>query len=90
MESKIWQDDLVYEAGIDHGQGEHTYDCQGGEEGGIGMVGEFRVGTCKLLHLGMDGQWSHSAQCRELCVIRSLCCTTETEETLKNFLLKYS
>ena len=31
---------------------------------------------------GMDGQWGPIVQHRELCVIGSLCCTTEFEETL--------
>ena len=31
---------------------------------------------------GMDGQWGPTVQHRELCVIRSLCCTTEIEDTL--------
>ena len=30
----------------------------------------------------MDRQWDPTAQHRELCVIGSLCCTTEIEETL--------
>ena len=32
---------------------------------------------------GMDGQWGPTVQHRELCVIGSLCCTTETENTLE-------
>ena len=31
---------------------------------------------------GLDGQWGPGLQHRELCVIGSLCCTRETEETL--------
>ena len=30
----------------------------------------------------MDGQWGPTVQHRELCVIRSFCCTTEIEDTL--------
>ena len=32
---------------------------------------------------GMDGQWSPTIQYGELCVIGSLCCTIEVEETLQ-------
>ena len=31
---------------------------------------------------GMGGQWDPIEQHKELCVIGSLCCTTEIEETL--------
>ena len=31
--------------------------------------------------LGMDGQWGSIVQHREMCLIGSLCCTTEIEKT---------
>ena len=31
---------------------------------------------------GMDGQWDPTVQHREMCVIRSLCCTAELDEIL--------
>ena len=31
---------------------------------------------------GMDGQWDPTVQHREMCVIGSLCCTTELDEAL--------
>ena len=46
-----------------------------GEGGGSGMDGQFRA-----LYLEWMGNGS-CVQHRELCVIGSLCCTTETEET---------
>ena len=33
--------------------------------------------------LRMDGQWDPTVQHREICVIGSLCCTTELDETLE-------
>ena len=32
--------------------------------------------------VGMDGQWVPTIQHREMCMIGSLCCTTELGETL--------
>ena len=38
---------------------------------------------------GRDGQWGPAVQHRELCVIGSLCCAIEFEETLEiNYTLK--
>ena len=53
----------------------------GGRREENGMDRQFGVWGCKLL-FGMDGQWGPIVQHRELCVMGSLCCTTETEETL--------
>ena len=36
---------------------------------------------CKLM-FGMDGHWDPMLQHRDMCVLGSLCCTTELEETL--------
>ena len=36
----------------------------------------------QIVIYGMDGQWGPTAQHGELCVIGSLGCTIETEETL--------
>ena len=56
-------------------------DRGGGKGGRSGRDGEFGVGGCKLLHLeGMgSGVLGYSAG---NCVIGSLCCTAEIEETL--------
>ena len=43
-----------------------------------GMDGQFRIFGFKLF--GMDGQWGPTVLAQ--CVTGSLCCTTETEETL--------
>ena len=47
------------------------------------MDGEFWVGGSKLLHLEWMGLGVHIEQQRELCVIGSLCCTTELAMKLK-------
>ena len=40
-------------------------------------------GFCmQTVKFGMDQQWAPTAQHRKLCVIGSLCCTTEIEEML--------
>ena len=31
---------------------------------------------------GVDGQWDPTVQHREMCMVGSLCCTTELDETL--------
>ena len=36
----------------------------------------------KNVTFGMDGQWDPTVQHRKLCMIGSLCCTRELEETL--------
>ena len=54
MESKIWQNDLIYKTETDHGHGEQTCGCQG-KGGGCGMNREFGVGGCVLLHLEWMG-----------------------------------
>ena len=36
----------------------------------------------KIIISGVDGQWGPTEQHREMCVIESLCCTTELYETL--------
>ena len=55
-------------------------DRQGGgrERDGRGVWG---LGM-QTVTFGMDGQWGPAVQHRELCVIGSICCTTEIEETL--------
>ena len=45
------------------------------------MDGPSGVFAGKLI-FGMDGQWGPTVQHREQCVIWSLCCTIEIEETL--------
>ena len=39
-------------------------------------------GWMQTVIFGMDGQWDTTVQHREMCVIGSLCCTTEIDETL--------
>ena len=43
------------------------------------ICGVWEMHTIMLI---MDGQWDPTVQHREICVIRSLCCTTELDETL--------
>ena len=53
-----------------------------GKGGRSGMDGNLGVFGKKTVTFGMDGQRDPTAQHRELCVIGSLCCTTELDETL--------
>ena len=74
-------DDPIYKPEIHHGHGQQTCGCQRGgqrEWDGWGVWGWRR----QTVTSGMDGQWGPTAQHRELCMTESLCCTTETEETL--------
>ena len=50
--------------------------------GGSGIEGKTGVFGYKLITFGIDRQWGPTVQQGELCVIRSLCCTKEIEETL--------
>ena len=51
----------------DHGHGEQTCVCKGGEKG---MDGEFGVGRYKLLHLEwINNRVSPTLQHRELCIV---------------------
>ena len=52
-----------------------------GEEKGSGREGHFEGFGMQTVIFRMDGPWAPTAQYRELCVIESLCCTTELEET---------
>ena len=40
------------------------------------------LGGMQTVISGMDGQWDSTVQHREMCVIGSLFCTTELDETL--------
>ena len=51
----------------------------GGEGEGLGGMGILGMQT---VISGMDGQWDPTVQHREMCVIGSLCCTTELDEML--------
>ena len=65
----------------DHGQGKQTCGFYGG--GGWQWDGwEVWGFSMQTVIIGMDGQWGPTVQHRELCEIRSLCYTTENEETL--------
>ena len=52
-----------------------------GRGGGNGMWAVWGFGMQTVI-FGMDEQRGPTVQHREACVIGSLCCTTETEETL--------
>ena len=69
----------------DHGQGEQTWDSQEGKgrEGrGSGVDGHSRGFWLQTVTFGMDGQGDPTVWHRETCMIRSLCCTRDLEETL--------
>ena len=82
MESKIWgQVILSTKQETDNSEGEQTCGFQGAGE--MESDGQTLGGFWKqTVIFGMDGQWGPTLQHRELCVITSLCCTTEIEETL--------
>ena len=50
-----------------------------GRSGGMGILGVWGMQT---VISGMEGHWDPIVQHREMCVIESLCCTTELDETL--------
>ena len=54
----------------------------GGEREGSGMDGHLGVLRMQTVIFGLDRQWDPIMQHREMCVIGSLCCTTELDETL--------
>ena len=60
------------------GQGEQTCGCQRGRGDGVGFQGWW----IQTVTFGIDGQQGPTLHCRRPCVIESLCCTTEIEETL--------
>ena len=53
-----------------------------GKGEGVGRTGIWGVFCMQTVLFGMDGTWGPTEQHRELCVIGSLCCKTELEETL--------
>ena len=57
----------------------HLVPRREGREGDEWMVYGFVMQT---IIFGMDGQWGPTVQHRALCMIGSLCYTTEIEETL--------
>ena len=58
---------------------------QGGE--GTGMEGGVWGWWVQTVKFGMQGQWGPTVWHRELCVIRSLCCTTEIKKHYKSTIL---
>ena len=56
----------------------------------LGVPGQGEMGGMSILWVlgmhtvisGMDEQWDHTVQHREMCVIGSLCCITKLDETL--------
>ena len=53
-----------------------------GEGEGVGWIGILGVWEMHTVVFGIDGQWNPTVQHREMCVIGSLCCTTDPDETL--------
>ena len=54
-----------------------------GESGRSGMDKHFGgFFWMQTVVFGMDGQWDSTVQHREMCVIGSICCKTELDETL--------
>ena len=47
----------------------------------VGRVGILGVSGMQTVISGMDGQWDPTVQHKEMCVIGSLYCTTELDET---------
>ena len=45
----------------------------------MGILG---IEWMQIIIFGMDGQWDPIIEHRQICVIGSLCCTTELYETL--------
>ena len=52
----------------------------GGE--GVGWMGILGIWEMQTVLFGMNGQWDPTVQHREMCVIGSLCYTTEIDGTL--------
>ena len=76
--------DPIYETERDHGLGKQTFGSNRGRGRG-GKVWDslaFWGFVMQTVIFGMDGQWGPSVLHRELCVIGSLCCAIEIEETL--------
>ena len=57
-----------------------------GKGEGVGWRGIWGVFWIQTLIFGMDGQQDPNLQHREICVIGSLCCTTELIENTGNHL----
>ena len=53
-----------------------------GKGKGVGWMGILGAFWMQTVIFGMDGQWDPTGQHREMCVIGSLCCTTELDKTL--------
>ena len=75
---KYGTNEPIYKAKTDHRHKGQTCSCQ---EEGVGWTGSLGLVDANLT-FGMDGQWDPTAQHRELCVLGSLCYTTEIEKTL--------
>ena len=54
----------------------------GGKGEGVGGMDILGVLGMQTVISGMDGQWDPTVQHKEVCVIGSLCCTTELDKTL--------
>ena len=78
---KYGTDEPTYKTETDEEHGAQTCGCQGraGREWhGQGVWG-WRMQTVTFR---VDGQWGPTIHHRELCMIGSLCCSTEIKETL--------
>ena len=54
----------------------------GGKVEGVRWMGILEAWGVQTVFSGMDGQWDPTAQHRKMCVVGSLCCTTELDKTL--------
>ena len=65
----------------DHGQEEQSWGSRGRKGREWDEWAFWGFIWMQTVIFGMDGQWD-AVQHREMCVTRSLCCTTELDETL--------
>ena len=75
---KYGANEPTYKTETDHIHREQTCWGEGRELDGRGVLGWW----IQTLSFEMEGQWAPTVQHRELCVMGSLCCTTEIEKTL--------
>lgn len=62
-------------------QEEQTCVSLGWEGEGMGGMGICGVLGIQIVISGMDEQWDRTVQHRDMCVIGSLCCTSDLDET---------
>ena len=71
----------------DPGQEEQTWGS-GGEGEGVGWRCILGLLLDTTVIFGIDGQWAPTVQHREVCLIGSLCCTTELAKHCKSTILQ--